>query len=264
MGGAVFDWSDGTYELTAAALAPAAAHLVEVAQIAAGERALDLGCGTGNVAAAVAARGAQVTGVDPAARLLEVAAARVPGGTFLQGSAEQIPAPAASFDAVVSCFALIFGGDPPRAAAEIARVLRPGGRLVFSAWMMEGAIWGASQALMATMARLHPGPAGPERPAWHDPAFVAEWIGPFGGALSVEVATVPFEAASAAAWFAEQEDHHPAWRAARRALASAGAGAGAWEALRRESVEILEAANEARSGFRVTSPYRVYRWVSAR
>lgn len=261
VGGRMFDWSDGTYELTAAVLAPAAEHLVGVAEVGADEHVLDLGCGTGNVSARVVARRAQVTGVDPAARLVEVAAARVPGGRFLEGSAEQIPAAAASFDAVVSCFALIFVGDPGRAASEIARVLRPGGRLVFSAWMMEGAIWSASAALMATLARHLPAPDPSARPAWHDPAFVAEWIGPYGGALSVEVATLPFEATSGAAWFAEQEEHHPAWRAARRALEPAGAGP--WEALRRDSVEILEAANEATSGLRVTSPYRVYRWVKA-
>lgn len=67
------DWSLGNYEHTAAQLLPAARVVVDRAAPAAGERVADVGCGTGNAALLAAARGARVTGVDPAPRLLEVA-----------------------------------------------------------------------------------------------------------------------------------------------------------------------------------------------
>jgi 2-polyprenyl-3-methyl-5-hydroxy-6-metoxy-1,4-benzoquinol methylase len=67
------DWSLGHYEHTAAQLMPAARVVVDRAAPAEGERVVDVGCGTGNAALLAAARGARVTGVDPAARLLEVA-----------------------------------------------------------------------------------------------------------------------------------------------------------------------------------------------
>jgi 2-polyprenyl-3-methyl-5-hydroxy-6-metoxy-1,4-benzoquinol methylase len=64
------DWSDGEYERTAERLAPIAEVVVDAAQIAAGERVLDVACGTGNAALAAARRGARVVGVDPAAGLV--------------------------------------------------------------------------------------------------------------------------------------------------------------------------------------------------
>ena len=70
------DWDAGRYETFAAELEPAAQRLVELAAPAPGERVLDLATGTGNAALAAARRGARVTGVDSATRLLEVARGR--------------------------------------------------------------------------------------------------------------------------------------------------------------------------------------------
>jgi SAM-dependent methyltransferase len=68
-GPAPLDWGIGHYEHTAADLLPAARRLVEVAGVEAGERVVDVGCGTGSAALVAAARGAAVLGVDPATRL---------------------------------------------------------------------------------------------------------------------------------------------------------------------------------------------------
>ena len=78
------DWGDGDDGRTAAALAPAAEELVDVAGIRAGDRVLDVGCGTGNAALAAAARGAVVSAVDPSPGLVALA----------RGSARTPPAPA--------------------------------------------------------------------------------------------------------------------------------------------------------------------------
>jgi ubiquinone/menaquinone biosynthesis C-methylase UbiE len=99
-----------------------------------GTELLDIGTGPGFVAAAAVARGANVTGIDVADAMVEIAQARVPNGRFRQGSAEDLPLPDAAFDAVVGNFVLLHLGHPHRGAAEARRVLRAGGRCAFTVW----------------------------------------------------------------------------------------------------------------------------------
>lgn len=89
---------------------------------------LDLGAGTGKLTARLAERGLNVVAVDPIAEMLEVLRAALPGIPALLGTAEHIPLPDRSVDAVLVAQAWHWF-DPQRAAAEVARVLRPGGRL---------------------------------------------------------------------------------------------------------------------------------------
>ena len=100
----------------------------------AGRRVLDVGCGDGVLACAVVSHGADVTGIDPDPAMLIAAHSRAAraavGGTFLEGRVEQLPLPDASFDVVVSVTVLCFVSDAAGAVREMARVLRPGGRLV--------------------------------------------------------------------------------------------------------------------------------------
>jgi SAM-dependent methyltransferase len=250
----MFDWSDGEYEHTAVELEPAAARLVELAAPGPGQDVLDLGCGTGTVARLAGARGARVVGVDPASRLLEVARGAVPGATFRSGSAEAIPAPDRSFDLVLSSFALIFSQEPERAAAEIARVLRPGGRLVMSSWSPTGGVFAASRAMFEVLERYLP-PSGP-RPAWGDPEFLGELFGALGGRVEFWREQIPFHAASPEAWFEQQERRHPAWRAMQRAL---DPWPSAWAEARERSVAALAAANLRPGGMRVESEYLLTR-----
>ena len=116
------DWGLGRYESTAEQLLPAARVLIDSAALRAGERVVDLGCGTGNAALIAAGCGAQVIGVDPAARLLDVARGRaVSEGatiTFLSGEAASIPVGDASADVIVSVFSVIFAPDALAAAAR--------------------------------------------------------------------------------------------------------------------------------------------------
>src|SRR4051795_13544273 len=89
------DWSLGRYEDTALQLLPAARVVVDRAAPSAGDRVVDVGCGSGNAALLAAERGARVTGVDPAARLLDVAreeaAARGLDANFALGEAAALP-----------------------------------------------------------------------------------------------------------------------------------------------------------------------------
>jgi len=107
-------------------------QLVEAARPAPGDVALDLCCGTGDVAFALADRGAVVTGIDFSAAMLDVARRRPgrPSVTFVQGDAMALPVADASADVVTVAYGLRNVADIPRALAEWRRVLRPGGRLV--------------------------------------------------------------------------------------------------------------------------------------
>ena len=100
----------------------------------AGRRFLDAGCGDGALVCAATARGAVATGVDPDPAMLAAARSRASHAgleaTFIEGQVERLPFPDSSFDVVASVTVLCFVGDAAGALREIARVLRPGGRLV--------------------------------------------------------------------------------------------------------------------------------------
>ena len=107
-------------------------------------RFLDAGCGDGALVCAAAAQGAEAAGVDPDPAMLAAArscaAERRVRASFLEGRVERLPFPDASFDVVAAVTVLCFVPDASSAVREMARVLRPGGRLVlgelgrWSAW----------------------------------------------------------------------------------------------------------------------------------
>lgn len=94
--------------------------------------ALDVGCGEGRFARVMAAEGLRVTGLEPVAALRARAQALDPGGCYIDGRAEALPLPDARFDLVVSYLTLIDIDGLEEAVAEMARVLRPGGRLLIA------------------------------------------------------------------------------------------------------------------------------------
>jgi len=108
--------------------------LLDSAAVRAGTRVLDVACGPGFVAAAAAARGADVTGLDFSATMLAEARRRHPAIAFRDGDAESLPFDAASFDAVVMNFGLLHLARPDTAIAEAHRVLRPSGRYALTVW----------------------------------------------------------------------------------------------------------------------------------
>ena len=126
-----------------------------------GERILDVATGTGITARACARRGADVTAIDIAAGLLD-AARELSGGLAIDyrlGDAEALPVADASFDAVVSTFGVMFVSRPEAAAAELARVCKPGGRLALATWTPDGAIaemFGVMRPYMAAPPAVSP------------------------------------------------------------------------------------------------------------
>jgi SAM-dependent methyltransferase len=108
--------------------------LLDAAGVEAGLRVLDVGTGAGDAAARASGRGAQATGIDVAAAMVEIAARRYPAASFVEASVTDLPFTDESFDAAVGNIVIQHVGEPERAAREIARVLVPGGRIALSTW----------------------------------------------------------------------------------------------------------------------------------
>ena len=106
------------------------AKLVAMANVKDGERALDLACGTGDIAFAVAERGARTTGLDITHRMLQLASSRSSRVSLITGDMTTLPFRSDSFDLVTTGYGLRNVPDLDAAIAEIARVLRPRGRLL--------------------------------------------------------------------------------------------------------------------------------------
>ncbi|MGD9723482.1 MAG: class I SAM-dependent methyltransferase [Pirellulales bacterium] len=153
-----------------------AGQLVKHAQVQAGQRVLDVGCGTGVVAVTAARRGAHVTGLDLTPALLERARenAQIAGVAvdWHEGDAEDLPFDDGAFDVVLSQFGHIFAPRPEVAVAQMLRVLQPGGTIAFATWPPELFMGRMFQITGRYAPPPPPGLAPP--PLWGDPRIVAE------------------------------------------------------------------------------------------
>ena len=112
----------------------AAEPLLSAARVKAGSHLLDVACGSGVVAKQASRRGASVTGIDIAPRMLELAAQLNPACTFREGSVDSMPFEDGSFDAVVCAFGIGHFPNAPLAVAECARVAKVGSACAFAWW----------------------------------------------------------------------------------------------------------------------------------
>lgn len=140
-------------------------YLLNDAGVRGGCRVLDVASGPGHVAARAAERKASVVGLDIAPQMVAFAQTLHPHLEFRQGTVEDLAFPDAAFDAVVANFAILHVGRPECAAAECARVLKPGGRMAFSVWdvperarILGVFVDAVQQAGATTPASLPPGP----------------------------------------------------------------------------------------------------------
>jgi SAM-dependent methyltransferase len=108
--------------------------LLDAVSVEQGTRVLDVGTGSGDAAGRAAERGAEATGIDVAAAMVEIAARQHPRARFIQASATDLPFADDSFDAAVGNMVVPHIGEPARAMREIERVLVPTGRVALSTW----------------------------------------------------------------------------------------------------------------------------------
>jgi SAM-dependent methyltransferase len=159
-------WASGDYpRMVDTFLTPLGPRLVEACRIAAGQRVLDVGAGTGNASLPAAARGARVTASDLTPELLADGRRRADAeGLTLewsQADAEHLPFDDAGYDVVMSCIGVMFAPHHQEAADELVRVCRPGGTVGLLSWTPDGMIG----ALFATMRPfMPPPPAGAQPP----------------------------------------------------------------------------------------------------
>jgi SAM-dependent methyltransferase len=155
-GAATFRSSAAIYDRHVGRYGPAlAAGMVERAGMRAGMRALDVGCGTGMLTAALAERlgAAEVAAVDPSEPFVEACRQRVPGADVRRGSAERLPFDDRSFDAVLSQLVINFLSNVPTGLAEMRRVARRGAVIAACVWdyargmTMLRTFWDAAVAL---------------------------------------------------------------------------------------------------------------------
>ena len=141
------------------------APLLATAEPFEGARVLDLCCGPGYVAAEIQRRGGVPTGVDFAAEMVALAQARWPDIDFQQGDAEALQFADQSFDAVVVNFGFLHLARPEVAIGQIARVLKPGGRIAFTVWASPAESIGHRIMLQAVTAHGKTDVGLPEGPA---------------------------------------------------------------------------------------------------
>ncbi|MGH2935283.1 MAG: class I SAM-dependent methyltransferase [Gaiellaceae bacterium] len=161
-------WAAGDYaEIARRELWPLGERVVMRSGVGRGEDVLDVACGTGNAALRAAEAGARVVALDLTPELLETgrALAAEAGLTiaWIEGDAEALPFDDESFDVVLSTLGVMFAPRHGVAAAELARVLRPGGRMVLCSWSEDSAV---TRVLRTTASYL------PAPPAFVDPPWL--------------------------------------------------------------------------------------------
>ena len=172
-------WASGDFAIIGTTLQIVGESLAEAVDVRAGERVLDVAAGNGNATLAAARRFARVTSTDYVPPLLEKGAARAMAEglevEFQVADAEALPFADASFDAALSTFGAMFTPEPDRAARELKRVVRSGGRIGMANWTPEGFIG----ELFRVIGGYVPPPAGMQSPAlWGSEPRIVELFGP--------------------------------------------------------------------------------------
>lgn len=180
-------WSSGDYAVVGATLQIVGEQLCEALDIRSGQKVLDVAAGNGNATLAAARRWCDVVSTDYVPSLLargrNRAAAEGLSIRFEEADAEALSFADASFDAVVSTFGVMFTPDQDKAAAELLRVCRSGGKIGLANWTPEGFIG----QVFKTLGRHLPPPAGAKSPAlWGTEARIKEMFGPSATSIKAE------------------------------------------------------------------------------
>ncbi|MGE5153369.1 MAG: class I SAM-dependent methyltransferase [Bdellovibrio bacteriovorus] len=194
-------WASGDYAVIGTRLQIVGELLAEATDLRAGERVLDVAAGNGNATLAAARRYATVTATDYVPQLLEKAAARAQAdgltAEFRVADAESLPFEDGRFDVALSTFGVMFAPDHSRAAEELVRVVRHGGRIGLAAWTPEGFIG----ELFRLIGSHVPPPSGVRSPArWGEEPYLIELFGRHAADIQCTRRIYNFRFRSAAHW----------------------------------------------------------------
>jgi SAM-dependent methyltransferase len=234
-------WASGDYAVIGTTLQLVGEQLAEACDLRCDERVLDVAAGNGNATLAAARRGCQVTSTDYVAALLDRGAERARAERlnveFQTADAEALPFKDASFDAVLSTFGVMFTPDHAKAASELARVCRSGGRIGLANWTPDGFIG----QLFKVLGRHLPPPAGVQPPSlWGTEAHLKELFGERAASIATTPRQFNFRYRSAAHFIEVFRTWYGPVHKAFAALPAEGAAA-----LERDLTELLERSNRA-------------------
>ncbi|HVZ53839.1 MAG TPA: class I SAM-dependent methyltransferase [Pseudolabrys sp.] len=237
-------WSAGDYAVVGATLQIVGEDLCEAMDLRAGESVLDVAAGNGNVTLAAARRWCDVTSTDYVPALLERGRARAQaeGWTIEFGHAdvEALPFADASYDAVVSTFGVMFTPDHDKAAAEMLRVCKPGGKIGMANWTPDGFIG----QLFKTIGKHVPPPAGAKSPAlWGTPAHLEHLFKAQASSIQVTSRDFMFRYRSPAHWAEVFRTYYGPVLKTFGALPPAGQ-----DALEADLLSLIERFNRAKDG----------------
>jgi SAM-dependent methyltransferase len=192
-------WSAGDYAVVGTTLQIVGESLCEALDLRPGARVLDVAAGNGNATLAAARRWTDVTSTDYVPALLERGRARAGAEglpvKFEQADAENLQYPDASFDVVLSTFGVMFTPNQEKAAAEMARVCKPGGKIGLANWTPSSFVG----ELFKLIGRYLPPPAGVKSPAlWGTEEHLHELFGDHLGSIEIEPKDFMFRYRSAA------------------------------------------------------------------
>ena len=217
-------WASGDYAAIGTTLQIVGETLAEAANVRADEAVLDVAAGNGNASLAAARRYAKVTSTDYVQALLDKGRARAQAEhlpvQFQLADAESLPFANASFDVVLSTFGVMFTPDHQRAASEMLRVLRPGGRIALANWTPAGFIGRLFKVIGAHV----PPPAGVQSPAlWGTEPHIVEHFGAQAAQIECQRRQFNFRYRSAAHFVAVFRELYGPTHKAFAALDAAGA-----------------------------------------
>jgi ubiquinone/menaquinone biosynthesis C-methylase UbiE len=180
-------WSSGDYAIVGTTLQIVGEELCEAVDIRAGQKVLDVAAGNGNATLAAARRWCDVVSTDYVPSLLERGQLRAKADglsvTFKEADAEALGFADGTFDVVMSTFGVMFTPDQDRAAAELLRVCKGGGKIGLANWTPEGFIG----QLFKTLGKHLPPPAGARSPAlWGTEARIKDMFGPQAASIKAE------------------------------------------------------------------------------
>jgi ubiquinone/menaquinone biosynthesis C-methylase UbiE len=237
-------WSSGDYAVVGTTLQIVGEQLCEALDLRSGQMVLDVAAGNGNASLAAARRWCNVFATDYVPALLERARERAGAERltieFRTADAEALPFPDAGFDVVLSTFGVMFTPDQDRAAAELLRVCKSGGKIGLANWTPDGFIG----QLFKTIGKHVAPPAGTRSPAlWGTQARIAEMFGPEATSVTAERRNFVFRYCSPEHWLKVFKTYYGPLLTTFATLGTAGQ-----KALEHDIFELIARFNRAGDG----------------
>jgi SAM-dependent methyltransferase len=245
-------WAAGDFDEISKLILDVGKNVVAKADIQPGMTVLDIACGTGNATIPAALAGGRCTGLDLTPELFDAARRNAADAgveiDWVQGDAEDLPLDDGSFDRVLSTFGVMFAPRHEVAAAELARVIAPGGTAVLACW----GPYGLNGEMFPMVGKHMPPPPSYAQPPirWGDEEHVRALLEPHGLEVSTERQAVDFRADSVETIVARMEEYFGPWKMAQAVLGDD------WPSLRAELTDLYERyATEANGQVGATAEY---------